>query len=81
MRRILILCGLFLTGSAAISQSLDDINDLMGKMQYREAKAGIDKYLSNAKKANDLLNWKANYTVEDAIVHAWNWEKKLAENA
>lgn len=36
---------------------------------------------ANAKKANDLLNWKANYTVEDAIVHAWNWEKKLAENA
>lgn len=36
---------------------------------------------ANAKKANDLLNWKAIYTVEDAIVHAWNWEKKLAENA
>jgi UDP-glucose 4-epimerase len=35
---------------------------------------------ANAKKANDLLNWTANYTVEDAIVHAWNWEKKLAEN-
>ena len=35
---------------------------------------------ANAKKANNLLNWTANYTVEDAIIHAWNWEKKLAEN-
>lgn len=53
MRRILILCGLVLSGTIAISQSLDDINDLMGKMQYREAKNAIDKYLSNPKKAND----------------------------
>ena len=35
---------------------------------------------ANAKKANNLLKWTANYTVEDAIIHAWNWEKKLAEN-
>ena len=35
---------------------------------------------ANAKKANNLLKWRANYSVEDAIIHAWNWENKLAEN-
>ncbi|MBP6091330.1 MAG: UDP-glucose 4-epimerase GalE [Crocinitomicaceae bacterium] len=40
----------------------------------------VVEIFANAKKANDLLNWKANFTVEDAIIHAWNWEKKLAGN-
>ena len=55
-----------------------------GKKTLRIRKERVDAFSCNAdfrKKANDLLNWKANYTVEDAIVHAWNWEKKLAENA
>lgn len=34
-----------------------------------EIYAGVDKATQN-------LNWKAKYTVEDAIVDAWNWELK-----
>lgn len=28
-------------------------------------------------KAERLLNWKPQYTIEDTIRHAWEWEKKL----
>ena len=52
MRRILILCGLILIGTIANSQNLDDINDLMGNMQFKEAKVEVDKFLANPKKAN-----------------------------
>ncbi len=43
-------------------------------------KGDVIEIYANAKKANDLLNWKANYSIEDAILHAWNWEKKLVEH-
>ena len=69
MRRILILCGLFLTGTVANSQNLDDINDLMGKMEYREAKAGIDKYLSNPKKANDAEAYYYKGRIYNSLSH------------
>jgi len=69
MRRILILCGLILSGTLANSQSLDDINDLMGKLQYREAKAGIDKYLSNPKKANDAEAYYYKGRIYNSLSH------------
>lgn len=28
--------------------------------------------------ANGELGWKTEYTLEDAMLHQWNWEKKLA---
>ena len=57
MKRIFVL---FLAGfcvSAAHAQDLDDIKDMINKNQFKEAKAGIDKYLSNTKNANDATAW------------------------
>lgn len=49
---------------------------------YGDRRPGdVSEIYANAKKANELLNWIPKYTVEDAIVHAWNWEKKLLEYA
>jgi UDP-glucose 4-epimerase len=28
-------------------------------------------------KAEELLNWVPKYDIRDAILHAWNWEKKF----
>lgn len=50
------------------------------KVGPRRAGDVVEIY-ANADKANQLLNWKANYSIGDAIEHAWNWEKKLNENA
>ena len=30
-------------------------------------------------KANDVLKWKAEYTIEDAMESAWKWQQKLEE--
>ena len=32
---------------------------------------------ADTKKANDVLGWKAERTMEDALASAWKWEKKL----
>jgi len=32
---------------------------------------------ANATKSREVLGWEPKYTVSDAIVHAWEWEKKL----
>lgn len=31
-------------------------------------------------KANSLLNWKAEKSLDDALKSAWNWEKKVSKN-
>jgi UDP-glucose 4-epimerase len=36
---------------------------------------------ANAVKSNRLLQWTPEYSVSDAIAHAWDWEKKLNEHA
>ena len=32
-------------------------------------------------KANEVLNWKAEYDIEDAMESAWKWQQKLEEKA
>jgi len=32
---------------------------------------------ADTKKANDVLGWKTERTMEDALLTAWNWEKKV----
>jgi UDP-glucose 4-epimerase len=37
----------------------------------------IQEIYAKVEKASTLLKWKANYSVADAIKHAWQWEKNL----
>jgi UDP-glucose 4-epimerase len=37
----------------------------------------IEKVFADPKKANKLLGWKAKFTIEDSLQHAWHWEKKI----
>ena len=37
----------------------------------------IEKVWANTTFANDVLGWKAVQTLEDTLLTAWNWEKKL----
>lgn len=41
----------------------------------------VTEIYANVNKSNELLNWKTELTVEDAIRDAWNWEQKLLEYA
>ena len=47
---------------------------------YAPRRAGdIEKVWANPKKANDVLGWKAETSLEDTLRSAWNWQKKLRE--
>ncbi|MBL6649524.1 MAG: UDP-glucose 4-epimerase GalE [Flavobacteriaceae bacterium] len=37
----------------------------------------VDQCFAEVSKANNVLNWKSNLTIEDALVSAWNWEKNI----
>jgi UDP-glucose 4-epimerase len=37
----------------------------------------VEATYANVQKAQTLLNWKAIYTLDDALLHQWEWEKKL----
>ena len=38
----------------------------------------VEKVYADPAKVNAKLNWKTKYTSADALLHAWEWEKKLA---
>ncbi|MBI3219026.1 MAG: UDP-glucose 4-epimerase GalE [Bacteroidetes bacterium] len=37
----------------------------------------VEKIFAEPRKAREVLKWKAEQTLEDSLLHAWNWEKKL----
>jgi len=38
----------------------------------------VEKTYADASKVNKQLRWHSKYSIEQALLHAWNWEKKLA---
>ncbi len=57
MKKIAFLVLMAFAGNAVHAQNLEQINDLMGKQKFREARVAIDKYLADPKKANDAEAW------------------------
>ena len=48
---------------------------------YAPRRAGdIEKVWANPDKANNVLGWKAETSLEDTLQSAWNWQKKLRED-
>ena len=37
----------------------------------------VEKTYANPAKANRLLNWNSSYSIEDALLHSWQWQQKL----
>jgi UDP-glucose 4-epimerase len=53
------------------------------KLNYKVVgrRAGdIEKVWADPKKANDVLGWKAETSLEDTLKSAWDWQKKLRAN-
>lgn len=47
---------------------------------YAPRRAGdIEKVWADPKKANEVLGWKAETSLEDTLKSAWNWQKRLRE--
>lgn len=39
----------------------------------------VEKVYADPSKVNKLLNWKTRYTSSDALLHAWEWERKIGK--
>lgn len=37
----------------------------------------IEKVWANIDKAHEILNWKPQFSLADAMLHAWKWEQTL----
>lgn len=52
------------------------------KLPYKIAdrrEGDITAAYADTNRANNVLNWKAKYTLSDALKSAWKWEKKITE--
>lgn len=37
----------------------------------------VEKVYADPAKVNTVLGWKTKYTIQDSLLHAWQWEKKI----
>ncbi|MFT4770069.1 MAG: UDP-glucose 4-epimerase [Cryomorphaceae bacterium] len=53
-------------------------NGIDFKVKYGPRRAGdVEAIFANTQKASTVLKWQPEYTLSDALVHAWNWQKTL----
>lgn len=38
----------------------------------------VEKVFANPAKANSILNWKTKYSISEALLHAWEWERSIS---
>lgn len=65
------------TSNAQLVKILEEIH---GKFNYEygERRPGdAQACYTNPAKANKFLNWKSTYSIHDAVLHAYNWKKKM----
>ncbi len=72
------------TGSgASVKELIDTFESCTGvKLNYKVVgrRAGdIEKIWGNVDKANNVLGWKAEHTLEEALSSAWKWQVHLRE--
>lgn len=41
----------------------------------------VEQVYGNPAKANAVLHWETKFSIADALLHAWQWEKQLASRA
>ena len=52
------------------------------KLNYKivgRREGDIEKVWANPDRANNVLGWKAEATIEDTLRSAWNWQVRLRE--
>lgn len=37
----------------------------------------VEKVYGDPSKANKVLNWSTKYSIQDSLLHAWQWEKRI----
>lgn len=58
--------------------AFEKVNNVNVNWKFGSKRVGdVVEIYANASKANEKLQWKAKFTIEDAVKDAWNWEKKI----
>lgn len=74
-------CG---NNGVSIKELVDYASQVVGKapnIEYKKRRQGDPAILiASIEKAEQLLGWVPKYSVKDAIMHAWAWEKKYDGN-
>ena len=61
-----------------VIKTFEKISGLKLKYRIGERRSGdVPKIYGEVKKANSMLDWKAELSLEDSITDAWNWQKNL----
>ena len=56
-----------------VSKTGQDLN-----WSYGPRRSGdVTEIYANVSKAKETLSWEAKYSIGDALVHAWQWEKNI----
>lgn len=57
-----------------------EVNNMKINVEYGARRKGdVEAIYANSEKANKELGWKAAYSTEDALKHAWKWQQNLQE--
>lgn len=63
-----------------VVECMEKANDIKINWQYAPRREGdIEKVWANPDKANNVLGWRADTSLEDTLRTAWAWQKKLRE--
>jgi UDP-glucose 4-epimerase len=63
-----------------VIHTFEKVNHVKVKYVLGQRRSGdVESIYANTHKANTVLGWQCNYTLADALEHAWKWENKLHE--
>ena len=63
-----------------ILNAFETVNDVKVPYEIVGRRAGdIEQVWANPDRANNVLGWKAESTIEDTLRSAWAWQQKLRE--
>lgn len=61
-----------------IINTFEEVNDLKVNYKFGERRPGdVEQIYANASKANSVLSWNCQYSLADALMHAWQWENNI----
>ena len=59
-------------------QKFEEVNNIKLNWEFTERRLGdVEKIYADDSKIKNSLNWSCKFSIEDALKHAWNWEKSL----
>lgn len=59
-------------------KKFEEANNLKLNYEIKDRRQGdVPEIWADCSKANKVLNWKAKKTIEETLISAWNWQKKL----